>query len=92
MAMMVSFAKVFVVVAAAILMVALLTQPATGNPIKRRKSRLFPSRRSYRNYPLAGFLPHEVPCCWYGYDSEGYSRNGRDLTQQTPDLGDTGLM
>ncbi|XP_050726710.1 uncharacterized protein LOC127003750 [Eriocheir sinensis] len=25
---------------------------------------------------LRSLRPHEVPCCWHGYDAEGYSRFG----------------
>ncbi|KAK8407664.1 hypothetical protein O3P69_002310 [Scylla paramamosain] len=81
---MVSSSKVAVVVVAVmVLIAALLTEPATASPALRLASR-YPRRKSYKNYPLAGLLPHKVPCCWYGYDAEGFSRNGRDLRHQTP--------
>ncbi|XP_050726701.1 uncharacterized protein LOC127003748 isoform X5 [Eriocheir sinensis] len=80
---------VVVVVAIAVVVVALLPETATGMPqlkSERRKLSPYALRKTYDNFALKGFLPHRVPCCWYGYDAEGYSRNGRDVSKLIPKI------
>ncbi|KAK8737743.1 hypothetical protein OTU49_004220 [Cherax quadricarinatus] len=59
----------------------------------RRPRRILTYGQIRKQYgAFAGLLPHKVPCCWNGYDAEGYSRNGRDLSHLAPDLGDSEVM
>ncbi|KAK3863291.1 hypothetical protein Pcinc_030927 [Petrolisthes cinctipes] len=47
----------------------------------RRGGRVrYPSRKPYSNHPLAGLLPSQSEVYYFGFDSTGYSRNGRDLS------------